>query len=186
MLRSILVCVSLCVLVGCGGGSDGGGGDGGGASVGRGSAACRDWQDALCDFVSQQCGGLSRALCDEQYQGVSCLSDATATACSNAFNSSSCASPPASCDIADIADPAPAQQACREFIDHLCASGIRCGQYATDAECQADTTSGGLDCETIAVFKLSYETCLEEIDALSCTAVALPASCNDVFLRVQP
>lgn len=176
----VLACLSLCVVSACGD-------DDAGGSVGRGSPACQDWQDALCDFMADECGVFTRGQCDEQYQGVTCRSDDEASQCANFFNRSTCASATPSsvnaCDLAVIADPAPAQQACRDFIDRLCVNAFACGQYASEAECAIDAASN-LDCDQVAVFKLSYETCLTELDVLSCNSVELPESCERVFLRL--
>jgi hypothetical protein len=166
----------LVMAVGCGD-------DGEGSSPGRGSAACQDWQDAICDFASGECGVIDRPACDDNYTAISCNSDDRASDCANAFNQATCAAPPASCDLSDLADPAPAQQACTELLSRLCARAVACGMSASAVTC-TEEAGAQIDCSLAIGYTLGYDDCLDAVDALSCTAVVLPDVCDDV-LKLQ-
>ncbi len=179
-----VLAVALALTVGqgaCGGDDDDGDSDATGP--GRGSAACQDWQDALCDFVTG-CGFASRSTCDEQYQGVVCQSDERATGCSNSFNSASCAAPPPGCDIQDLADPEPAVRMCNELTQIICAHDQECGSPATAQEC-ISTVESTYQCSDAVAISLRYEECVGEIQSLACTAMAAPAVCNSIVLTIR-
>jgi hypothetical protein len=71
----------VAALPGCGGDDRGDESTDSGGN-GRGTAACQDWQDAICDFAADRCGAISRSQCDRQYQGIECATDAKASECS--------------------------------------------------------------------------------------------------------
>jgi hypothetical protein len=163
------------------GGTDGPGNDSG---PGRGSAACQDWQDAVCDFAVGECRRLDRATCDDNYKSVTCNSDARASECSNALNSATCTSPPASCDLTDLADPAPAQQACDQLLTRLCGHVVECGMIADVAACRQQVNAG-IDCTRAVAHSVRFEDCLDAVETLSCMIVALPDICDDV-IKLRP
>lgn len=159
----------------------GDGGDGDKDRPGRGSAACRNWQDAICD-LEDNCDGLPRELCDEDYQGVTCLSDAMATSCATRLRDGCriTESEYLMCDIEAIADPLPAQAACDEFVERVCAHFVACGQSPSETECVAATRLEAKCDDAIAV-SLRFEDCMRDVEALECPDVALPASCATVI-----
>jgi hypothetical protein len=159
------------------------GDDDGASSSGRGSAACRDWQDAICDFAADACGAIARVDCDDNYQAITCSSDEQASECANAFNEASCSAPPAACDLSDVVDPAPAQQACDDLLSRLCARVVECEMAPSEAAC-VEEASAGIDCDAAVGYSLDYEGCLGAIDALACEAVELPDVCDDV-IKIQ-
>lgn len=174
MRITLLAAVSVFVLNACGGDDDG--------PVGRGSAACQDWQDAICSF-SAECGGLPRAQCLAQYQGVTCNSDSEASRCSNLFNrgcSGITESEFVACDIEAIANPAPARQGCHDLIDHYCARAVTCSSSTLD-QCVAQQNAS-IDCEAAIALTLDFEDCIADVDALVCPDTALPDSCSGVLL----
>jgi hypothetical protein len=171
-------CAWLLVLAAACGDDD----DGDDSGPGRGSAACQDWQDAICDFASGECRALDRATCDDNFKSVTCNSDARATECSNAFNSGSCMAPPPNCDLSDLADPAPARQACEQLLSRLCTHVVDCGM-ATEAACLQEARTA-VDCSRAIGHSLGFEACIAEIDTLACTVVALPDACDDV-IKIQ-
>jgi hypothetical protein len=164
--------------IGCGD-KEGGGAD---APPGRGSEACRDWQDAVCDFVSDECGVITRSDCNRQYQGVVCKSDQAASDCSNMINEATCTMPFAqSCDLAAVADPKPAIEKCEAFMDEVCEWQYGCDPSMTVEDCKTEFQTR-IDCSKALAIKLAYETCMTELSALMCTAQAVPSSCNGVVL----
>ena len=178
MRLAALTCLSALVLAGCPDDSDGEG------PVGRGTAACQDWQDAICDFGAGRCGALDRARCDEQYQGVTCRSDSAASDCSNAFNTAPCTGAPAGCDLSDIADPAPAQQACEALVARVCERQMECDAATTIESCTTMLLMA-LPCDTAIAYTLAYESCLTAIDTASCTAASLPDVCAGSIKALQ-
>lgn len=172
MRLAALTCLSALVLAGCPDDSDGAGG----SPPGRGSAACQDWQDAICAFAADECSSLTRQRCDEQFKGVTCRSDSAATDCANAFNTATCMAVPPACDLSDIADPAPAQQACETLAARVCERQMECDAATTIESCRAALLMA-LPCDTAIAYTLDYESCLTAIDTISCTATELPEVC---------
>jgi hypothetical protein len=155
------------------------------AHRGRGSVACQDWQDAVCDLASDRCGAIDRATCDAQYQGVVCRSDELASQCSNALNEASCTSAPLGCDVTDLADRAPAVAACNELLDAICARQARCGLDQPLQECLAEQRAQlGFDCQDALAVDLRYEQCLSMLEPDGCAPV-MGATCAGV-IRVAP
>jgi hypothetical protein len=159
------------------------GGDDDDGPRGRGSAACQDFQDAICDFGADRCGASSRAECDASFQGIECKSDSAASGCANALNATACGQRPAGCDLAQVIDPAPAVAKCEALFDAACDHLMACGQVADRATCVA-TTSAGLSCAQAVSASLDYERCIDEIESASCS-VALPQICR-AAIRVLP
>ncbi len=165
----------------CGGGSDS---KGYVRPTGRGSAACQAWQKALCDYATLECkSNLTEQTCVNEYYGISCLSDATAQSCATALESATCTTMPANCNVPDIADPTPAFDACNEYIDTMCTQAAACGAVTHD-QCVTDAQNS-MDCSTVNSVGLNYETCIDDLKHLSCTAAALPTSCKGVIISIQ-
>jgi hypothetical protein len=159
---------------GCGG-STGTSGGGSGAATGRGSAACQDWQKAVCGFIVG-CGAATQSTCDGNYQTIACKSDAQAASCTAKFRSATCQTPPAGCDLSDLGDPAPAVKACNDYLDAACKANERCSGTAA-ADCRA-TVGGGIDCSKAIGVGLSFETCMSELGSMSCSAGTFPTACK--------
>lgn len=152
------------LALGCG--DDSGGGSGG--TRGRGTPACQDWQDALCDFAADECGLAPRDFCDTQYLGIECLSDDKASACSSAFQAASCGAPPPNCDFADIADPAPAMAKCETFFRTVCELEMRCGGIRPVDQCVTEVMAMKGDCSNALSVDLRYEDCMDSLKSTSC------------------
>ena len=148
---------------------------------GRGSAACRQWQDSVCDWATR-CQALERADCDAQFQGVTCKSDEIAMQCASAFDKSGCNGLPPRCGLSAIADPAPAESACEELTGHFCRRSVECGISATEQDCLAREE---VDCTRSVAVRLEYETCIDEIEAIECQIVRLPQVCEAVIISSQ-
>lgn len=169
-----LICLSL---IACDGD------DPGAEPPGRGTAACRDVQDALCDFGADRCHVVDRATCDAMFQGIECKDDAVASNCANALNSATCTSGGvAGCNLEAIVDPAPAVARCNALVDAVCERTAECG--VSSADCSMDAMQG-FSCDQAIAIDLRYEMCLEAIDTIACEGFALPPSCMDV-VRVLP
>jgi hypothetical protein len=149
---------------------------------GRGSAACRDLQDALCDFAADECRVTDRVSCDDMFRGIECTSDAVASRCANALNSAACGTGAAGCDLESIIDPAPAVARCEALVAAVCERTTECGISASD--CALDMIQG-FSCDQAIAIDLRYEACLEAIDMLACEGFALPAVCANI-VRVLP
>src|SRR5687768_2677752 len=125
------VALALGALTACNGD------DGPGAEPpGRGSAACRDLQDALCDFAADTCRVTDRTSCDDMFRGIECKSDATASNCANALQSASCGTGAFGCDLQSVVDAAPAIARCEALVSAVCERTSECG-LAT-ADCSLD------------------------------------------------
>jgi hypothetical protein len=152
-------------------------------SPGRGSSACHDWQDAICDYAADRCNAMTRAMCDSQYQAVTCKSDKQASSCADQFNDSSCGRASASCDIDGVADPAPAANACDQLVQSFCARSVACGVSDTQDDCLATPIVQGIDCTKAIAYRLAFETCIKQIETLVCAAeLDLPEICSDVII----
>ncbi len=146
---------------------------------GRGSAACREWQDALCDWAADQCDGMGRGTCDRQAQAVACTSDAEAQACAAVLREASCDDPATECGVLAVADRDPAEEACEEYARVVCAAEERCGM-AVASVCTA-TLIDQLRCTAAYGVALDYEACIYRIEIRDCTD-SLPAICDTVLL----
>lgn len=151
--------------------------------AGRGSAACQAWQKALCDHAVE-CGLAPEASCVETYYSVTCNSDANAESCATAFESATCTTAlPAGCNIDDLADPAPAVDACSAMLSAYCDKGIACGQ--TTVETCLPMMQKSLDCTTAIGYTSNYEGCMSDIAKLDCSASSPPDSCDGVIQITQ-
>jgi len=148
---------------------------------GRGSAACRQWQDSVCDWATR-CQALPREDCDAQFQGVICKSDDEAMKCASAFDKAGCNRTPDRCGLSAIADPTPAERACDELTGQFCRRSVECGISATEQDC---LDREEVDCSQSVAYKLDYETCLDEIDEIECQIVRLPQICEAVIISSQ-
>lgn len=189
-VRQLIGGIIVLLLLACG--DEGGGGDGTGASgpPGRGTVACQDWQDAICDLAADECGGVSRAVCDDQYKAFECLSDEQASACANELQQATCVGVPAGCDYADIADPAPAIAKCEAVVGAVCELSIRCGVERTLDDCvQMAPEMLGITCSQALGVALEYETCIERLANAPCEPddeiLSAVASCTSVILLIR-
>jgi hypothetical protein len=164
----------VVALVACGGGRDV-------PTEGRGTAACRIWQDSVCDWAVR-CQALTRELCDEQFQGVTCRSDEAANQCARNFDSAGCNTLPPRCGLDAIADPAPAAKACAALTSAVCKHDVTCGYSETEEAC---LTRESVDCSRSIAVKLDYETCIDEVENLQCDTQAIPDICRSVIIARQ-
>lgn len=162
-------------LVACGGGRET-------PTEGRGSAACRIWQDSVCDWADR-CEALPRDACDEQFQAVTCRSDDTANECSRQFDAASCQIVPARCGLDAIADPAPAARACAALTSAICKRSAMCGLSQSEEDCLKREM---VDCSRSVAFTLDYETCIDEVEKLECGVFVIPEICESVIIARQP
>lgn len=145
----------------------------------RGTAECKRWHAALCDY-SSKCGGLSHCDCVDQASGITCTSDTEATTCADRLESASCSDPPFGCDLTDLADRTVAQAGCEQFITTFCAAQQRC-MVGDPATCAAEVRTQ-LDCTRAVALKPAFDQCLAELQTLACSATALPESCEEAVL----
>ena len=176
---SRVVTAWLALVVGCGGGDESGDG-----LIGRGSVACQEWQDSVCVYLADRCHAVSRETCDEQYKGVTCKNDDAATACANMIDKAVCGTALTNCDLVDIADPAPARQACENLFSHFCSRAVECRAAASETDC-LDEMKNQIDCQNAWTYTLSYEECLSETDKLSCSNLKMPEICQGVIKMIR-
>jgi len=148
----------------------------------RGSAECQRWQTSVCDFTGRcpSSGTLTKCDCFDQASSITCISEAEATRCADALNAASCSAPPSGCDLLDLADPAPAQAACQQYLQAVCDAVARCGGDDVPT-CLAEVMLE-VDCSTAVGTKPQLDTCLSELAGLSCSASELPKSCEEAVL----
>jgi hypothetical protein len=170
LLIGTLVCAG-----GCGGTSGDGGASGSPTTVGRGSAACQTWQTAICKFVVG-CGLSTQSSCDDNYKAIACKSDAVATGCAEKFHSATCTTAPSGCDLSDVGDPAPAIAACNKYLDSVCAGETRCAGTSA-GDCHAKVAAL-VDCSQAIGVTAAFDTCIHELQTLSCTTQADPQACH--------
>ena len=179
MRRFLVACLALSgvlVVVGCSSSSSDD------APKGRGSDACRQWQSAVCGWGSRcELSAEMMNNCKKQAPGTTCKSDELASSCAASLKSNACTTPPTGCDIRDLADPAPAVEACNQYTDAFCTSVERCGG-GTKADCLADPDVAALCTDAIA-YTLGFESCIAQLKTVSCTATALPEVCDGVILK---
>ena len=166
-------------LLGCSPPADDEEEDGISGPPGRGSEACQQWQDALCDWAADQCDGMARATCDRQAKGVRCSSDSAAVECTATLSAASCDDPATECGVLSMADREPAEQACEEYAQVVCAAEERCGM-AVASVCTAALIDQ-LHCSAAYGVALDYEACLHLLETRECTD-AFPAICDTVLL----
>ncbi len=165
------------------GGADGNAGSAGSSGeqsgerpTGRGTATCNAWQNAVCDFVVTQCDVMTESQCIDNYFGVTCRDDQQARDCVADIKDADCMTGAAGCDIVDIADPEPAILACNDLLNAICARAEECGGSTIEA-CLAEAATG-LECSAALGFTLEYETCMQDIEQMACSADGLPDSCQ--------
>lgn len=162
------------------------GGDENDKPQGRGTDACRDFQDAACDFGADRCMRIDRKTCDATFGGIECSSDELASGCANALNDAVCGQLPAACPVQQIVDPRPAIARCNTLLDRLCGYLVRCGGQASVEVCRTQATSMlGIDCAQALSATLNYEPCLDALEGLACTA-EFPALCRGVIGVLPP
>lgn len=157
---------------GGGGGSSGTGGqmtidNGDTGPVGRGTAACQDWQDAACDFASDLCGWRPREACDVEFWSYECLSDETALACADTLRTIATCTTPSECDAPAIVDPAPARAKCEDLAKAICAVETRCDPAVSMSLC-IESRRLDLQCAQALGASLTYEECLEAVTNATC------------------
>ena len=156
---------------------------------GRGSEACREWQDALCTYAADRCGAMTREDCDAQYRGITCKSDAIASECAAEFDAARCGFAPARCDLDGVADPAPAMQACQRLFAHLCERAVECSAFESVEDCTSSEAVQAIDCSRAIAYSLRYESCYDTVQAIACGDLAdelrLPPGCSDVITLSQ-
>jgi len=150
--------------------------------VGRGSKACRDWQDAICDYASDRCSMFPREACDQQYQGASCKSDAVASRCAAQLDASRCGRAPETCVLDVVGDPGPAARACDALFDTFCDRSMACGLSTSKEACLADPAVQSIDCGKAIAYRLDYEECIQQTETLDCELLLLPQICDDVIV----
>ena len=170
--------IVACCLAACGSERDADAGP-----PGRGTEACRDFQDATCDFASDRCRATDRASCDAMLRGIECTSDERASACANALNEATCGAATPPCDFTELADRAPAIAACRTLTQAFCDHNAMCGGSAVD--CAATSAAMGVDCDQALSIDLRYESCSEALAALPCGSPA-PEVCRQIVYVLPP
>jgi hypothetical protein len=151
---------------------------------GRGTEACRIWQDAACDHFADECDAIERATCDAQYQSVTCRSDAVAKSCTKKLQSADCGEATVECLIDGVADPAPAMQACETLVEKFCELTSMCNMSSMDS-CVA-TSSMQIDCDKAIGYRLDFDQCLDALAQAACDPKpSLPKFCHDVILVHQ-
>jgi hypothetical protein len=141
---------------------------------GRGSEACQGWQNAVCDFADR-CEVVERAACQDDYSSITCSSDELAQSCAAKWKTATCRAAPPGCDFADMADATPAIAACEVLVTTLCDQTVRCNQ--DQATCLASARQE-LDCSRAIGHGLSFESCIQQLEAIECTTTAVPDACQ--------
>jgi hypothetical protein len=174
-MRELWGALVVALVVACGGGRDV-------PTEGRGTAACRLWQDSVCDWAVR-CEASTRDVCDEHFQGVTCRSDEAANQCSHDIDSASCRTVPPQCAPDAIADPAPAVKACAALTSAVCKHDVTCGYSPSEEECLARES---VDCSRSIAFTLDYEACIDEVENLGCDTRGRPDVCVSVIVGRSP
>jgi len=146
-------------------------------AMGRGSAACHEWQQSYCEWNSA-CQG--PAVGCEQVKGIYCKSDDDAQRCAAAMKSSSCTELPAGCDVGVLADRDRAQKACEDFAASYCERVDACLTGPHDPCIEQVATV--LDCMRALGVTLSYEQCMSAVPTMDCKTLAVPPPCRGVLL----
>ena len=145
----------------------------------RGTAECKRWHAALCDYASE-CGAYSHCTCVDQASAIACTSDAQATACVEQIESASCSEPPFGCDLVDLADRGVAQAGCEQFITTICGAQQRC--TGDDPTTCAAEVRVQVDCTLAVGLKPAFDQCITELQTLACSATEAPESCVEAIL----
>ncbi len=142
------------------------------------SATCLQFQKSFCDWDADKCKAETRAVCDNGFQSLYCISDASAKACTDALATAGCGATPTACK--SVADPAPAIDDCNQLISHYCSAAERCGK-GSKSDCTA-AVAPTLHCEATLGASPSIGVCFSALDALDCAAIGtgLPAACKGV------
>jgi hypothetical protein len=171
------VIVALACFSGCSGSSK----SDDGAKSTR-SPTCLKWQDAVCDYLADQCHALTRADCDDLYQATYCKDDATMQKCMNAIGTASCPDTPAECT--GVVDTEPAIAWCQDFLDAYCAAAETC-KLSSKSECLS-ASAGKLNCANAVGIGPTADQCMTDLGATPCNQLtALPASCKGVIKLVK-
>ncbi len=117
------------------------------------------------------------------FRAIECTDDELASGCANALNDAACGVGVPQCDLARIADPAPAIAHCETFVQTFCDHAMSCG--TPEADCEQSVAAMGIDCSQAFAIDLRYEECLQAIEALACGA-RLPTICTGVVLVLPP
>jgi hypothetical protein len=182
-LTAYLSVTSLLLLNNCSGSHDSNSID---WTKGRGTAACQEWQQSLCNWASR-CNLQDITTCATQNQQIECSSDTTAANCATSFDSASCSTVPAGCNVTDtngVVNAAPAIQGCNDWVDAICSKAVSCGAYGTTSACQTDMQSS-LDCSTAIGLGLHFQDCMTQTAALTCSSTSTPAVCEDTILVIK-
>ena len=73
---------------------------------------------------------------------------------------------------------------CEDLVNNICELVVECG-FDTLSSCKSTFKASGFDCERAVDVSSSYESCMEDIDAQTCSTFLngdLPESCNGVIL----
>jgi hypothetical protein len=147
--------------------------------TGRGTAACNEWQSAYCDLFTRCKSPNAPAVC-EQARSMECKNDTVAADCATSLADAKCNSIPTGCDEQDIANPAPAVRACKNWIDAVCNVVARCN--GSKADCIVLQTAQ-VDCSKALGVKSTMEECLSTLAELDCGSVSSPVPvCDGVIV----
>jgi hypothetical protein len=166
---------------------------------GRGTEACRIWQDAVCDHAFDKCHDQSfqtREQCDQQYQSFTCKNDKQATQCAAVFDAAACnGNPEKDCNFDSVANPAPAESACTSFVQAFCQRYVDCGNGTLVDDCVSmaahmfdSATKPVFDCSRAIGYRLEFEACLKAVASEACDKLdpsAPPVPCDNVIIRTR-
>ena len=86
--------------------------------------------------------------------------------------------------MSDMADPAPAIQACNQLISTLCTKWSTCPGGVPVDQCVA-TESSTVNCSAAIGYTLGYEKCMADIQANDCNTASFPATCDGVVKAMR-
>jgi hypothetical protein len=167
-----LLSVTMFLLAGCGDGDEAAG------SEHSDLDSCPNYQNALCDWTMRCTNDEQRSACDARAGTIVCRTDGRAKSCAAAIKAASCDKPPQHCELFDVADRAPARQACEDYGRAFCNAAVGCG-LDTPVTCEKALTT--LDCSLAFGVKPSYPSCLADLAAPSCADFP-PSSCQGIML----
>jgi hypothetical protein len=145
---------------------------------GRGTSTCQDWKTALCAY-RDRCHSSLADECRQKAPAVVCKSDATAKSCTDQLAAATCDAVPSGCDLLDVTDPAPAVEACNQFIVTFCSNPAACGQSLAD--CKSLQIASGLDCTKAIGLDPAFDNCDADVKTIAC-GDPLPASCSGTII----
>ncbi len=152
--------------------------------TGRGSEACQDWQWAICTHAYTKCvdSAKERASCEEQFGGITCLSDDAASDCAaDLLSAEKCdMSLYQACGPDVIADRQTAIDGCNALIVAQCERWLTCLDDDTMEECIEDISSM-YNCNSAIGLTSTYEDCIDAVGNWGCTEPE-PTVCNSVVL----